>query len=195
MTLVTGRLTSGTLVYMSPEQIKGRDVDTRSDIYSLGIALYELLSGKPPFYQGDITHQHLKVAPVPLTDVSRLLNKIVLECLEKEKDKRFHSIEELRDSIKKSAEPNVDRNNNSRIDSKRQEELYTNLEELKAYWEQNEIEEAEKIIVRVLQLDPANKYARDILNEIERSFQMIKSISKSFVSSELAERKKIAERV
>jgi len=54
---------SGTLVYMSPEQIRGKDVGKESDIYSLGATLYELLNSNPPFYRGDITYQIINKQP------------------------------------------------------------------------------------------------------------------------------------
>jgi formylglycine-generating enzyme required for sulfatase activity len=91
----TGAVTSGTLLYMSPEQIRGRRCDARSDIYSLGIALYELLTGNVPFRSGDITHQHLNEVPPPMEDVSEGLNAIVLKCLDKEPENRFQSTGEL----------------------------------------------------------------------------------------------------
>ncbi len=80
---------SGTLVYMSPEQLRGKDVGREADIYSLGATLYELLSGHPPFYQGDITYQIINEKPEPLAGVSQRMNTIILKCLEKEREKRF----------------------------------------------------------------------------------------------------------
>src|SRR5262249_2435913 len=58
----------GTPLYMAPEQILGKDIDHRCDIYALGILFYEMLSGTPPFFQGDIMYAHLHTAPPPLKD-------------------------------------------------------------------------------------------------------------------------------
>ena len=61
----------GSTRYMSPEQVQGRPVDLRSDIYSLGIVFYEMLAGRPPFdgvTVTDIGRQHLRNRPQPLTD-------------------------------------------------------------------------------------------------------------------------------
>ena len=67
-TRLTGRAgaTSGTLVYMSPQQVAGRKATPADDIYALGATLYELLTGKPPFHTGDVTHQILQQPPASL---------------------------------------------------------------------------------------------------------------------------------
>ena len=98
----TGTVTSGTLLYMSPEQIQGERSDAHSDIYSLGISLYELLNGEVPFRSGDITHQHLHKKPEPLNGVPAWLNRVILKCLEKKPEDRFQSAEELLDALESS---------------------------------------------------------------------------------------------
>jgi len=75
---------SGTLVYMSPEQIKGRNVGKESDIYSFGAMLYELLSGHPPFYKGDVNFQILNEKPESLNNVSAEFKAIIETCLKKD---------------------------------------------------------------------------------------------------------------
>lgn len=85
---------SGTLVYMSPEQIKGKDVGKESDIYSFGAMLYELLSGRPPFYRGAIEHQILHEEPQPLPSVSADLNEVIATCLKKDFRDRFSDFDE-----------------------------------------------------------------------------------------------------
>jgi tetratricopeptide (TPR) repeat protein len=92
----------GTPEYMSPEQVEGREVDQRSDIYSLGIILYEMVTGRVPF-EGDtpftIGMKHKGETPknpkVLNTQISDDLNHLILRCLEKEKDKRYQNADEL----------------------------------------------------------------------------------------------------
>ncbi|HMX61466.1 MAG TPA: molecular chaperone DnaK, partial [Candidatus Sumerlaeota bacterium] len=64
----SGTAVIGTPLYMAPEQITGEGVDPRSDIYSLGIMMYELVSGHPPFYLGNIEYHHIHTPPPPLPD-------------------------------------------------------------------------------------------------------------------------------
>jgi len=58
----------GTLAYMSPQQLAGREPTAADDLYALGATLYELLSGRPPFYRGDLTHQVLNLPAQPLEE-------------------------------------------------------------------------------------------------------------------------------
>lgn len=92
----------GTPSYMSPEQIRGRDVDHRTDIFSLGVLLYEMLTRARPFdgeTTSDIMAAVLTKMPVPLSDVNRTIpaeiEEIVSRALEKEKEKRYQSAAEL----------------------------------------------------------------------------------------------------
>ncbi len=92
----------GTIVYMSPEQVRGMKVDYRSDIFAFGSILYEMLSGKRPF-QGEsnveVMHAILKSDPPDLlqsnSNVPPALEKIVRRCMEKDPDLRFQSTSDL----------------------------------------------------------------------------------------------------
>src|SRR5881398_1972740 len=91
-----------TAQYLSPEQARGGEVDPRSDLYSLGVVLYELLTGKTPF-DGDtpveIAMKHLSSAPKPpsklRSDVPPELDKIVLRALAKDPNDRYQSADEM----------------------------------------------------------------------------------------------------
>jgi molecular chaperone DnaK len=90
----------GTPLYMSPEQIRGERVDARSDIYSLGAMAYEMVSGKPPFYEGNIEYHHLHSTPAPLpNDVPGDFAAMIMKCLEKDREQRFPNVEDIRKSI------------------------------------------------------------------------------------------------
>ena len=95
---LTSQSDSGTLIYMSPEQLLGKG-GAAADIYSLGVMLYEMLAGDPPFHSGDITFQIRETPPPPLPGVSPWLAAVVMQCLEKDPDKRFAGPGELRAAL------------------------------------------------------------------------------------------------
>ncbi len=96
----------GTAQYLSPEQARGETVDARSDIYSAGCLLYELLVGQPPF-RGDspvsVAYQHVRENPVPPSQLDPLvtasMDAIVLKALAKDPADRFQTASEMRDDI------------------------------------------------------------------------------------------------
>jgi molecular chaperone DnaK len=86
----------GTPLYMAPEQIVADRIDARTDIYSLGITLYEMINGTPPFYKGNVEYHHVHTPAEPLPDgVSPLLRNIVTKCIEKSPNDRFQSVKEI----------------------------------------------------------------------------------------------------
>ena len=97
----------GTPAYMSPEQCLGqKDLDVRTDIYSLGATMYRMVTGRPPFMaanQVQVLHMHLREAPAPPIElnnkITRRLNKIILKMLEKSREDRFASAQELYDYL------------------------------------------------------------------------------------------------
>ena len=100
--------TMGTMGYMSPEQVQGLDLDHRSDIFSLGVVLYELLSGESPFkgmHETAIMYEIVNVDAPPIAtvkqDIDPQLDGLILECLEKEKDERCQSAKELAKNLRK----------------------------------------------------------------------------------------------
>jgi serine/threonine-protein kinase len=98
----------GTATYFSPEQAKGEGLDLRSDLYSLGIVLYEMLSGEPPF-SGDsalaTAYKQVNENPRPLAQLvpglSIELNTIVAKCMTKNANRRYESAEKLRDDLRR----------------------------------------------------------------------------------------------
>ena len=83
------------LLYMSPEQIRGKDLTVQSDIYSLGATMYDLLSGHPPFHKGDIYNQIIREEPESIPWVSKQMNRLVKKCLAKNPHARYTNYDEL----------------------------------------------------------------------------------------------------
>jgi serine/threonine-protein kinase len=100
----------GTAQYLSPEQAKGGEVDPRSDLYSLGVVLYELLTGKTPFdgeTPVEIAMKHLSATPKPPSklrpDVPRELDMVVMRALAKNPDERYQSADEMEGDLERVA--------------------------------------------------------------------------------------------
>jgi tetratricopeptide (TPR) repeat protein/predicted Ser/Thr protein kinase len=94
-TRVTGHETSGTLPYMSPQQLLGHNPSKSMDVYSLAAVIYECLSGHPPFYQGDIRRQIEVREPDPIEGIDGQVNKALLAALSKGEEKRPDTAGEL----------------------------------------------------------------------------------------------------
>jgi len=101
----------GTATYFSPEQAQGRPVDPRSDVYSLGVVLYEMVCGRPPFRGDDalaVAYQHVQEQPTPPSqingDVDVTLETIILKCLAKNPQARYPSAEDLRADLRRYRE-------------------------------------------------------------------------------------------
>ncbi len=100
----------GTAAYFSPEQAKGETVDTRTDLYSTGVLLYELLTGMVPF-RGEtavaVAYQHVSERPqAPSThngEISAPLDRVVLHALAKDRNRRFQTASEFRDALRQAA--------------------------------------------------------------------------------------------
>jgi two-component system LytT family response regulator len=100
--LTSGGVVLGTVSYMSPEQALGRDVDHRTDLFSLGVVLYQMASGRLPFAGSSAQETLARILQSPPDALARLnyelpeeFERIVKKCLEKDRDRRYQSAREL----------------------------------------------------------------------------------------------------
>jgi len=98
----------GSPKYMAPEQILGKKVDVRADVYSLGVILYEMLTGVPPYSRGDhmsVMYQHVQgkaKAPIDINrDLPPALSELVVKAMAVDKNKRFQAMDEIRLALEK----------------------------------------------------------------------------------------------
>src|SRR5271155_2621737 len=111
LTRVTGSML-GTPAYMAPEQVAGKPVDYRTDIYSFGLILYEMFTGAPAFHADTavaVALKQMREAPPPPHEVDPnipvAIERAILKCLEKEPAKRFQSLAELENVLRVPAAP------------------------------------------------------------------------------------------
>ena len=105
-TITSDNKITGSVHYLSPEQAKGGRVDCRSDIYSLGVVMYEMITGKVPFNAESpiaVAMMHIQEAVISpkaiINDIPEDINQVILKALEKDADKRYQSAKELSQAL------------------------------------------------------------------------------------------------
>ena len=158
-------MTVGTLPYMSPEQVKGAlELDQRSDIWSFGVLLYEMLTGHLPF-QGDygveVLHSIVNEAPIPASklnvEIPSQLEEIINKALTKEVDDRYTYMQELLDDLEHL----------SGADEARLPESAKLIENGKLFLNKNEYSDALSRFEAALKLDPKNQEVLDLIEQCE----------------------------
>jgi tetratricopeptide (TPR) repeat protein len=99
-------IVSGTPYYMSPEQTLGKNVDHRTDIYSLGVSVFEMATGTVPFREGNIPYHHVHTPPPDPREVNPevpgLIAQVVAKCMAKDPDQRFQTCGELSQRVREA---------------------------------------------------------------------------------------------
>jgi serine/threonine-protein kinase len=153
----------GTIPYMAPERLRNESIDGRSDIFSAGVVLYQLVTGRLPFSGDDVVlmQQILSYPHPPITNFGEfpaVLSMIVDRALAKNPEDRYSAAEEMAGDL------------NGAITELKQEQIVEMLPEAQRLLEAQEFTRARAVLQQVLKLDGAHPEARQMLLDIQRHF-------------------------
>lgn len=156
----------GTLYYMSPEQVNGHPVDGRTDLFSTGVVLYQLVTGHLPFEGESTTTTLLKITrepPPPLANFLSVyppeLEAILLRALAKDRDDRYQSADEFALDLRQLQ------------GHLKQDLIARNMEEVALLIERSDLQKAKERLVQVLRIDQQNTKANQLLREVQVRIQ------------------------
>ncbi len=184
----------GTISYMAPEQLKGLDIDERSDIFSIGAIMYEMFSYHKPFHATNVTEVMSKIVnstPDYIPRAPRDINEIIFKCLAKNPKERFKNAEELRTAIeeiitklkqkKQKSKSFIDHTITSQILNVKEQikklkelknKIDAHIKNAKQFLKEDKLEDAILEAKRVLELDNANQEAEKIIEKAKKFLQL-----------------------
>ncbi|MEW6511254.1 MAG: protein kinase [Bacteroidota bacterium] len=178
----------GTPFYMSPEQIQGKKVDTRSDIFSFGVLFFELLTGKKPFPGSEptsvmykIVHEEPEQIDEHLIDRRTGLRDIVLKTLEKDPDRRYQDLSEVADALGHILAEMRSADRKKVLELK--QKIDRLIAESRAFLSAGKFKKALETAERAAKFDPANTEIGRLSIEIRKAEE--EAARKAFVESRL----------
>lgn len=158
----TGQIV-GTLSYMSPEQVNGKQIDARTDLFSTGVVLYQLFTNHLPFEGESTATTLLKIIYDPPPPLKNFLSSyppeletILLRALAKDREERYHSAEELGLDL-------------SQLQGQLKQELIAqHLKEVGVFLERSDLYKAKEYLLQVLKTDPQHTQATQLLREVQQ---------------------------
>jgi serine/threonine protein kinase len=176
--------TMGTPVYMSPEQIRGMEVDHRTDIWAFGVVLYEMLTGQLPFrgeQQQAVFYAILNQDPAPASQlnvsVPTELEQVVRKALQKKLENRYATTQAMLDELKR-IQRQISKIQKRPRDTQTQSEVATLLDRGKYFLERQQYHDAVTRFKAVLQLNPANREARELITVCEVKQNEVQQVTK-----------------
>jgi serine/threonine protein kinase len=202
-------VTMGTPVYMSPEQIRGQDVDHRSDIWAFGVVLFEMLTGQLPFRsetQPGVFYAVLNQDPPQVAQskfvIPTELEQIIYKALQKKSENRYASMQAIVEELRR-IQRQISRLQQRPISaSQTQSDVISLLEKGKYYLDRRQYNEAVTRFKAALQLNPADRQARELItlceakqNEAEEVTKLLNTGRRYFEKGNLGEATKSFEQV